>query len=348
MRLFKMRRFVHGSKMMLYIAALTFTLAGCERIFDGEGDCSTVYQVEFTYTMNIHEVDAFSTQVGSVWLFVFDGDGTLVKTVTESGEALAKEHYAMNIEGIEAGTYDLIAWGGLTDNKSFEFAGGGTPLTKTDLVCRLNREREGKDAYSQKPLDALFHGMADGVVFPEGSGVKRVARIDLTKDTNTVRIMLEQYSGKELNTDDFHFTVTDDNGTLNYDNSLLDDEYIFYREWTKRYVEVAAPDGAARASETKSLSAIVAEIDVARLMVDKKPILKIEVDGKDEPVLQLPLIDLLLIAKGEARRSMSAQEYVDRQDEYNIVFFIDDAYGWYIKGGIIVNGWHVIYQEEDM
>lgn len=348
MKIFHARHIIPSCKMMIYLSASALALASCERIFDGEGDCTTVYQVEFAHTMNIKEADAFSAEVKSVSLFVFDSDGMLVASQTESGEALATEHYTMNLEGLSAGTYDLIAWGGLSRNESFALVGGDHPLTKAELVCRLNRERDGETASSQKSLDALFHGMAEGVVFPEGSGVKHVARIDLTKDTNTVRIILNHYSGKELDEKDFHFSITDCNGTLNYDNTLLEDEPIVYREWVKHAAHVTSPELSSRADEVSTISALVAELDVARLMTDRQPVLKIEVDGKDVPVLQMPLIDLLLIAKGEARRQMSDQEYLDRQDEYTMFFYLDDAYGWYTKGGIFVNGWHVIYQDKDM
>jgi Protein of unknown function (DUF1812). len=41
---------------------------------------------------------------------------------------------------------------------------------------------------------------------------------------------------------------------------------------------------------------------------------------------------------------MSNQEYLDRQDEYNIMFFLDSNNNW-IKTRIIINGWAVVLND---
>lgn len=196
-------------------------------------------------------------------------------------------------------------------------------------------------AYSDVSLNALFHGMKSGVQFPDAPGTHR-ATVDLMKDTNTVRLVLQHYDGKTLDPSDFSFTITDDNGLMNYDNSVMADETITYHEWTKRPAMVGTP-GTGDA-DIESISSVVAEIDVARLMKGHNAVLTVTAAGKEAPVLRLPLIDLLLVAKGEARTSMSDQEYLDRQDDYTLIFFLNDQNGWYMSGGIYVNSWHVIYQ----
>lgn len=345
------RHIIRNTAALLGVSVLTFMTVSCEPLLKYEGDCPASYQVAFTHTMNIVGADAFNTRVKSVSLFAFDASGQLAAMKTESGEALAAEHYKMEFtpEEIAPGTYDLIAWCGLSEGEAFILAGGDNPVTKNDLVCRLQRERDEHDAaVSRKRLNDLFHGMAEGVVFPESPAMQPVcATIDLTKNTNTVRVILQHYNGNPLQKDDFHFTVTDNNGTLNHDNTLLEDEYIAYREWAKAEAEVAQPGS--RSDEIRSISSVVAEIDMARLVRDgHNPILTVNVDGKDKPILSLPLIDLLLAAKGEAKREMSDQEYLDRQDDYTLFFYLDDAYGWYAGGGIWVNSWHVIYSEKEL
>ena len=48
--------------------------------------------------------------------------------------------------------------------------------------------------------------------------------------------------------------------------------------------------------------------------------------------------------KGEYNRRMDDQEYLDRQDEYNMVFFLDEGDRW-MDAYIYINSWKVVLQE---
>lgn len=332
---------------ILCLSILTTPLVGCESIYEGEGDCSRVYQVSFTHTMNIQELDAFGTKVNSLSLFLFDENGLFVTSKTETGDLLKADNYVMSFEDVDPGTYDLVAWGGLNDGNSFELAQGDKPVTKDDLICRLNRKTDEQGvSYSGSRLNDLFHAMEENVEFPARYGTTRVTSLDLTKNTNTVRIVLHNNSGGVLDENKFHFTITDNNGVMNYDNALLDDEYIDYREHIKRTEMLANPES--RRSGEDDIKCLVAEINMARLVVGQNAVVRIEADGKDVPIVSLPLINLLLVAKGEANRPMDSQEYLDRQDDYTLFFSIDDQDEWYINAGIFVNGWKMIFQDADM
>ena len=326
------------------LAALVIALlfCSCESLMEGEGDCRVVYKVKFRFTRNILDADAFPSKVGSVSLFVFDKQGRCIETLTESGAALAEENYAMVLD-LPAGTYDLIAWCGLDGNDDFALADALNPQTKDDLICSL-RPGSRAGAECRKPLSALWHGLADNVVLPADTyGEVVVETIYLTKDTNTVRIILQHFKGNELDPDDFGFTITDDNGIMNWDNSLLPCDTITYREYSKIPAQVAMPDADRESGDKTAVSSLLAEIDVARLVSEgghKSSILTVSRVGAEKPVVRLPLTDLLLMAKGEIRKDMDDQEYLDRQDEYNVILFLDDA-GWYINGGVWINSWHI-------
>jgi hypothetical protein len=44
---------------------------------------------------------------------------------------------------------------------------------------------------------------------------------------------------------------------------------------------------------------------------------------------------------------MSDQEYLDRQDEYNMTFFLDEFGNW-ASSRIIINSWNVILQDTEL
>ena len=86
-------------KRTLTAIVCALTLLGCDSvIYDGEGDCSVNYRVKFRYDMNLKFADAFAREVESVTLYLLDGGGRVVWQRTESGEALGKEGYAMEVD----------------------------------------------------------------------------------------------------------------------------------------------------------------------------------------------------------------------------------------------------------
>ena len=185
----------------------------------------------------------------------------------------------------------------------------------------------------------LFHGIATDQDFTENPGSERRATVYLTKNTNVVRIVLQHLSGETVNADDFEFTITDDNGWMAADNSLLDDETLTYHAWSVYDGEAALGDDAESEGIT-SVGAAIAELTVGRLMTDHRPILTIR-NKSGETILSIPLIDYCLLVKGNYNRSMSDQEYLDRQDEYNMVFFLDENDRW-VNSTIYINSWKVV------
>lgn len=333
-------------RMLLSLMALMPLLWSCDAvIYEGEGDCSVTYRVSFRYVRNIVEADAFPSQVHSVSLFVFDKAGRFVTSKTESGAALSEPGYAMEID-VEPGTYDVIAWCGMEEGDSFSLAGGANPASKADLVCRMARTAASTSSVELTPL---FHGMAE-LTFPDEPGVHVAGPVDLTKDTNTIRIVLQSYNGVVLNAKDFGFTIEDANGLMDYDNSLMEDDVITYGYWSKNEAVVDVPGTKA---DIGSVSSVVAEISMARLVPEHNPVLTVTANnelepGKDGIVLSLPLKDLLLIARGEAKRHLSDADYLDYQDDWTLVFFVTDQRSWYMDAGIYVNGWHVVFQSSDL
>ena len=64
-------------------------------------------------------------------------------------------------------------------------------------------------------------------------------------------------------------------------------------------------------------------------------------------VFSIPLIDYALLVKGYYNRSMDDQEYLDRQDEYNMTFFLDEDDRW-VNSFIYINSWKVVLQDSDL
>ena len=329
--------------IMLLLAAGAF--ASCNILDEEEEDCA-VY-VSFKYDYNMKFADAFAHSVKSVTLYAFDKDGKLAFQKTEEGSILAQEDYAMRLDEIsrnEMDDYDYITWAGLQDNPSFS-----VPLlkvgvsTKEELLCQLKRAEGG---IVKEDLEALFHGRSEKNAVSRAAQTDGELEISLTKNTNNIRIVLQHLSGEPVNADQFHFSITDENGLMNYDNSLLQDERLTYLAWDK-YDGYAGLGESEKKEGITEINVAIAELTVARLMADERPILKITNKVTGEDVLTIPLIDYVKLVKGNYNRNMSDQEYLDRQDEYNMTFFLDEGNHW-MNAYIYINSWHVILQHNDL
>ena len=132
---------------------------------------------------------------------------------------------------------------------------------------------------------------------------------------------------------------------MNYDNQLLDDEMLTYYAWHKSDgIANLNPDNSSRA--TTAVGVAIAELTVGRLVVENNPILTITNKDTGKIVLSIPLIDYLVLVKGNYNKNMTDQEYLDRQDEYSMTFFLDENDNW-ASSTIFINGWHIVNQEID-
>jgi hypothetical protein len=64
-------------------------------------------------------------------------------------------------------------------------------------------------------------------------------------------------------------------------------------------------------------------------------------------VFDVPVKDYALMVKGRENASMPDQEYLDRQDEYNMTFFLDERDQWF-NAYIYINSWMVVLQNSSL
>lgn len=356
-----MKRITNIAKW-LAVAVVALCNVACDSLYDFEGDCSVTYKVTFHYDMNLKWADAFANEVKSVRLCAYDNNGSLVKEFVDSGQHLAQPDYALTVD-LPAGNYHFIAWCGLdnydADEQHFSLADRIPRSTIIDdLNCRLHRENDlAAASFSNKRLNSLFHGECD-VVLPDGpGGSEHVFPVRLVKNTNHVRVILQQLvaageSPYDLNVNDFSFSITDDNGMMDAHNNLMEDEKIQYRPWKVQsaLAGIGSNDDYTRA--IVDLPAVIADFHVARIMADhdEDMILKIA-NAENEVVAEVPIIDYALLGKEfyeeEYRHRMTDQEFLDREDDYVFTFFLDSSRRW-VSAYIYIHSWRIVLQNVDL
>ena len=326
-----------------FIGLLAMALAGgmavsCSGlIYEGEGDCDVSYRVKFRYDMNMKFADAFAHEVHSVTLYVLDEDGGIVWSKTESGDALAVEGYSMEVD-VPAGKYGLLAWCDADEYKSWTFP---QAKVRNDLGCSLNHKSDADgSAYTDGRIDDLYYGYLAEADFTADEGTVMVT-LPLMKNTNNFKVVLQHLSGKPVDKDKFEFFITDDNGKMDWDNSLLPCDNVTYRAWS-------VSSGSAEATKaTETFGVALAELTTGRLVLGHKPRLHIRNKETGTTVLSVPLLDYALLVKGRYNEAIPDQEYLDRQDDYNMVFFLDKNENW-ANSFIYINSWKVVLQHTDL
>lgn len=333
-----------AARLMALIAAAS-ALSSCDKmIYDYEGDCDPHYKARFIFDYNMLYADAFPQQVNAVTLYLIDpASGNIVWQKSESGDALRAEGYLMDID-VTPGDYQLIAWCGEGIGPHFTVPADATH--HTHLTCTLGRDRDEAtgSAYIRHDINRLYHGAIrndDGSLatqlFPDDEGTY-IYTVPIIKDTNDVNIVLQHLSGETVDKDDFTFTITSDNGSMDWDNSLMADEPITYYAHHKSSGSTASEGR----GPVTSVSACLSEHTIGRLIKGNDTRVRIH-NRKGECIVDIPLIDYALLVKGQHNRPMTDQEYLDRQDKYDLVFFLDERDRW-MNAYIYINSWKIVLQ----
>ena len=320
-------------------------LSGCT-------DCTPTYTVRFTHTMNMSYADAFAHYVQSVTLCAFTSDGVLAYTQTAPADTLLAYDQSMDVADMPRGTYTLVAWAEGEEATADCYTRPTLTVGSTtidELTCLLNRSYDSDgNAYIDHDLTPLFHGMVENADLTElDYDGDRLVEVDLTKDTNVVRVVLQHLSGEDIDVDDFIFRITDSNGWLDYDNSLLADEELSYHPWSTYSGTASVGTDDEDDDALTSVSVAIAELTVNRLTPDSDTRLTVYNAYSGMRVLSIPVVDYALLVKGNYNSSLTDQEYLDRQDEYAMTFFLDESGSW-INTVIYINSWRVVLQDITM
>ena len=312
------RRMGYGSCLLLLLV-----LFSCTSIDETLPECRLY--VRFRYDYNMEFSDAFASQVNRVDVFVFDKDGTFVIKKSEQGETLGGS-YRMPLP-LPAGEYRIAAWAGMCDDFEMpEPVAGKTTLE--ELTVRMKRE---ESLVHNKALNPLWYGGVQAVSFTGRQ--EQTETVSLIKDTNKFRFILQKSGpGEELDINDCLFEIRADNGYYDWNNDLLDDDMISYRPY---YLEKVEDVG------------IVVEMNTMRLLEHKKVYLTLTRKSDGKELMRIDLIPYLLLTKMEGH-NIPAQEYLDRQSEYAIVFFYNPELLNFLSTKIVINGWTIWLKGEDL
>ena len=332
--------------MSIAVAVGMTSLSSCHSIYEDEGDCTVHYRIAFRYTKNILNADAFASQVSDIHLYLIDSNGKIVFQKTEQRKLTTENNYYIDVD-VFPGTYDILAWcegqSSAPASVSFNIAGGSVPTTLTQLGAELPlTANSAAEPVSSNDIKPLFYGFSSSVEFPDSYGTVEIAPVSLTKDTNHFTVTLQNIDGHPIDPALLSFSISGCNSQLSYANELTGNTVFAYTPW---YVRSLTADFD---TETRGTVAdgnipngVQIEMTTGRLFAGVEQTFTVTRNDTGEEVLRIPLVQYLLLIRGYYEQATSNQDYLDRVDNYSLVFFIEDGFTW-VKSKILINNWRIV------
>lgn len=271
--------------------------------------------LKFRYDYNLPGEDLFAVQVEAVKVFVFGRDGGYVQTLSESGDALKRADYRMEVpSGMKGCT--MVVWAGRTERFY------SLPQMKTgDPIGNLFLKYEPAGSESAAHLDPLWHAGPTAMTFSEENGT--VQTVSLTRITNDVTLSVSRENAP-VEMSEFVVNITAADGV--YDHAC-------------RSVE-GAPE--IRYGLCADQCGQDARFHLMRLEPGASAFLSVAKRSSTEAAdtgdsFSIDLTDYLLKALPEG---MTAGEYLDRRYDWDVSLNIaDEPGGGFTALSITINGW---------
>lgn len=343
---------------MPLFAALAVAASSCSLMHDDLEECPSGVDIRFVYDYNIDRADMFPAHVGAVTVYVFDEQGRFLTYKEEYNTAtdspLASPLYTMHLD-LEPGTYSFIA---LAHQRSYAecLAGTGAKYRRSDMHAAVSSaqdlavtlDRTGGMVDASAPLDTLWHGTGDSpVVVRDMEAASQT--ISLMRDTKNLTVSLHNLDEPaEIDINDFDISITAANGRIGHDNTLLDDEtltYTPYALWNTSFSGNAragsdtTPDQLERTAHAAlAFNRIMHFPAAADNHRNAMLSIKNRTTGKTVALINLP--DCLAQGRGAFEHiNYSPQEFLDREHDYRLDFFLRGDTWQYAELSISVLSW---------
>lgn len=348
MKLSKKCRLLLKGSLISALLSLAGVLTACDSmIYEEQGDCSVHYRLSFRYTKNILNTDAFGSQVTDVNVALYDSNGKMVYKKSEKRDLSTENNFLMDVD-VKPGNYDIIAWcvgQPMTDDAvAFTLAGQELGDNIQSSAASLPLTEIAGSYVSNHDIKPLYYGKLTNVEFPDSYGNINIEPIYLTRDTNRVMVQLQNLNGAPIDPDQLIIELQGRNSVMNWDNQLASDRIFIYNPWYVRSTysdPEMSPETKGSIADGNIPNGVQAELTTGRFMVGVEQQLTIRLKNSDDVILSIPLVEYLLLVRGQYEQASSAQDYLDRYIEFSIVFFIDEAYVW-DRSKIYINNWRVV------
>lgn len=376
-----MAKFINNNwfKLVCFSAIALTTMSSC--IKEDMDDCPPAISkvaLQFDYTYNVKQADAFAAEVKNINVYAFDENGKFFDSYIESREKFETGH-TMEITGLKDGKYTFVCLArdrqvmsrAEDDEMEFSFA-SLTPGVSTidDLTERMGKDN-GEEIKNDKEFAALYTAKTQ-VNFQRlnqngNEGTVVTSTLSLMKCTKTYRIVLLPYENDQADfkPENFDVRIEGSAAWLDHKGEKVKNEKITYLPYNME--RRANYDGAhTEVNEEPVDQALIYDLSSSRMFerqndrravrdgdknnYDDKRIIITDLRDKDNPIelFNHSLPWFLALCGEKVNPNWDDQEYLDREDHYVLMFYVSDKRDYNMITKVNVNGWNVNIKDTEL
>lgn len=376
-----MAKFINNNwfKLVCFSAIALTTMSSC--IKEDMDDCPPAISkvaLQFDYTYNVKQADAFAAEVKNINVYAFDENGKFFDSYIESREKFETGH-TMEITGLKDGKYTFVCLArdrqvmsrAEDDEMEFSFA-SLTPGVSTidDLTVRMGKDN-GEEIKNDKEFAALYTAKTQ-VDFQRlnqkgNEGTVVTSTLSLMKCTKTYRIVLLPYENDQADfkPENFDVRIEGSAAWLDHKGEKMKNERITYLPYNME--RRANYDGAhTEVNEEPVDQALIYDLSYSRMFerqsdrrvvrdgdkndYDDKRIIITDLRDKDHPIelFNHSLPWFLALCGEKVNQNWDDQEYLDREDHYVLMFYVSDKRDYNMITKVNVNGWNVNIKDTEL
>ena len=376
-----MAKFINNNwfKLVCFSAIALTTMSSC--IKEDMDDCPPAISkvaLQFDYTYNVKQADAFAAEVKNINVYAFDENGKFFDSYIESREKFETGH-TMEITDLKDGKYTFVCLArdrqvmsrAEDDEMEFSFA-SLTPGVSTidDLTVRMGKDNS-EEIKNDKEFAALYTAKTQ-VDFQRlnqngNEGTVVTSTLSLMKCTKTYRIVLLPYENDQADfkPENFDVRIEGSAAWLDHKGEKVKNEKITYLPYNME--RRANYDGAhTEVNEEPVDQALIYDLSSSRMFerqsdrravrdgdkskYDDKRIIITDLRDKDNPIelFNHSLPWFLALCGEKVNQNWDDQEYLDREDHYVLMFYVSDKRDYNMITKVNVNGWNVNLKDTEL
>lgn len=376
-----MAKFINNNwfKLVCFSAIALTTMSSC--IKEDMDDCPPAISkvaLQFDYTYNVKQADAFAAEVKNINVYAFDENGKFFDSYIESREKFETGH-TMEITGLKDGKYTFVCLArdrqvmSRAEDDEMEFCFASlTPGVSTidDLTVRMGKDN-GEEIKNDKEFAALYTAKTQ-VDFQRlnqkgNEGTVVTSTLSLMKCTKTYRIVLLPYENDQADfkPENFDVRIEGSAAWLDHKGEKMKNERITYLPYNME--RRANYDGAhTEVNEEPVDQALIYDLSSSRMFerqsdrravrdgaknnYDDKRIIITDLRDKDHPIelFNHSLPWFLALCGEKVNQNWDDQEYLDREDHYVLMFYVSDKRDYNMITKVNVNGWNVNIKDTEL
>lgn len=376
-----MAKFINNNwfKLVCFSAIALTTMSSC--IKEDMDDCPPAISkvaLQFDYTYNVKQADAFAAEVKNINVYAFDENGKFFDSYIESREKFETGH-TMEITGLKDGKYTFVCLArdrqvmSRAEDDEMEFCFASlTPGVSTidDLTERMGKDN-GEEIKNDKEFAALYTAKTQ-VDFQRlnqngNEGTVVTSTLSLMKCTKTYRIVLLPYENDQADfkPENFDVRIEGSAAWLDHKGEKVKNEKITYLPYNME--RRANYDGAhTEVNEEPVDQALIYDLSSSRMFerqndrravrdgdknnYDDKRIIITDLRDKDNPIelFNHSLPWFLALCGEKVNPNWDDQEYLDREDHYVLMFYVSDKRDYNMITKVNVNGWNVNIKDTEL